>query len=84
MVRPFISGFTRANPVVYFLLAELPQTTHLVSGHLFAIDPLVDRISLNTEVIRDFVHGQPSIQRVLQDPNLRSSEASERTTFLTA
>lgn len=52
---------TASHPFVNFSLIEFPKPTDLVTRHLPFTDPLVDRIPLDTEMVSNLIHGEPSV-----------------------
>lgn len=51
------------NPVINFVPLELPQDANLVGRHLLSVNPLVDRVALDAEVLRDLVNRKPAVSR---------------------
>jgi hypothetical protein len=52
---------TASHPLVNFSLIEFPKPTDLVARHLPFTNPLVDRIPLDTEMVSNLIHGEPSV-----------------------
>src|ERR1017187_3882118 len=52
---------TAPHPPVNFFFPKFPKTSHLVSGHIAARNPLVDGIALDPKVTSQFFNRQPSV-----------------------
>jgi len=48
------------HPFVDFICPELPKPTELMCRHVPAINPLVDGVTLNAEILSDLVHREPT------------------------
>src|SRR2546427_12490105 len=52
-------GATRANPRVDLGQLTLPETTDLMGGQVFMLDPTIDRVLSDSEVFGNLVDGDP-------------------------
>ena len=49
------------DPGVNLGREEFPPATDVVSGHLLALDPFVDRVAIDAQMGGDFLDGQPAL-----------------------
>jgi len=54
-------GASTFDPLVNFLFFEFPETTDLVSRHVFVADPLVGSVALDAQIFGYFVNREPPV-----------------------
>jgi len=57
------AGTAGTYPVIDFGELELPEATDLVRGQPFVVDPAIDRVLRDTEVVRNGFNGDPGFGR---------------------